>query len=100
MNSLIICYLGAGLLCNLSTTGESHYGLANVLAYFSPFRYADEVAMRRLLTGKNQHVAYEITEDLFGFTWGYEACFLAIAGWAMFFLFLGLFILLHKHSRS
>ena len=69
MQTITIYYLGAGILINAQ---EANW-LASFFQWISPMRYANELAFRRILAGRDENFVNETLEQL-GYTWGPTLC--------------------------
>ena len=69
MQSLMVFYMGAGMLTNARTTNW----FGTFCQYISPLRCLNELSLRRMLAGRNRVTSALILQEL-GFTWGVTTC--------------------------
>ena len=86
---MILFNLGGGSFSNL---GNANF-VGKFLGYISPMRYASELLLRRLLSEKTykDYVFY-----FFDYQYGEATCYSVLAGFAVFYFFLGWAIQLIK----
>ena len=90
---VLICYYnGSGTMVN---AGPDSTHFTKFLTWISPLRYMNELAMRRMLAGRDMIIQDYILTG-FGFTWGIEVCSVALLCYFIIGIALGMYVLNHR----
>ncbi|CDW71880.1 abc transporter family protein [Stylonychia lemnae] len=92
MYTVIIYDMGAGVFTNLKNANF----VIKFLSYISPFRYANEIQLRRLL---DTNPAKDIALEYYTYTYGEGTCYAVLASFIVIFFLVGYAALYYK-SRS
>lgn len=92
MYTIIVFDMGAGVFTNLKNTNF----FIKFLSFISPFRYANELLLRRLL---DTNPSKEQTLEYYTYTYGEATCYAVLASFIVIFFLAG-WIALYIKSRS